>query len=289
MRSFEHFTVIDWSGENVARPKGLAVAHLSTHGSKPLLVERPARWSRGDLLAELLRHADLRSDMLIGLDLSPGLPFVDCGSYFPGWPDAPTDAKELWRRVDELSTSDEHLSASGFLADADAGQHFLHQSGPGARYPGGSGRLRRCEKEQAAMGLAPYSCFRLIGAAQVGKSSLTGMRVLQRLGGRIPVWPFDPVPVRGPLIVEIYTSLAARAAGIGKGRSKMKTRHALAAALATQGCRAPELPRYDDDHATDALLTVAWLRRAAAMDVLWSPAALTSAIAATEGWTFGVP
>src|SRR3546814_10514255 len=56
----------------------------------------------------------------------------------------------------------------------------------------GRGRLRVCEHGQAAMGLSPQSCFNLVGAAQVGKSSLTCMRVLNRLRGRVPVWPFDP-------------------------------------------------------------------------------------------------
>jgi len=42
-----------------------------------------------------------------------------------------------------------------------------------------------------------------------------------------------------------------------------------------------------DDHATDALLTAAWLRKVSAEGSRWSPAALTPAIARTEGWTFG--
>ena len=44
-----------------------------------------------------------------------------------------------------------------------------------------------------------------------------------------------------------------------------------------------------DDHTTDAILTAAWLRRAAHDPALWSPSALTPEIARTEGWTFGVP
>ena len=32
------------------------------------------------------------------------------------------------------------------------------------------------------MGCKPYSNFNLVGAAQVGKSSLSGMRMLHRLG-----------------------------------------------------------------------------------------------------------
>ncbi|WP_204315773.1 hypothetical protein, partial [Stenotrophomonas maltophilia] len=68
----------------------------------------------------------------------------------------------------------------------------------------------------------PYSCFNLVGASQVGKSSLTGMRVLHRLRGKVPLWPFDPLPEAGPVLVEIYTALAARAAGMRKGISKIR-------------------------------------------------------------------
>jgi hypothetical protein len=147
--------------------------------------------------------------------------------------------------------------------------------------------LRQTELRQAQQELSPSSCFNLVGAAQVGKSSLTGMRVLNRLAGYVSIWPFDPVPETGSVIVEIYTSLAARAAKIPKGRSKMLTGEALDAALGELGVKAhSELPRYTD-HATDAILTAAWLRRAAHDAELWNPAGLLD-VAATEGWTFGV-
>lgn len=289
LRTFAHFAVVDWSGEAVARPHGLAVAQSNRGVTAPTLVRRTERWSREMILQELLALADAGSDVLIGLDLSPGLPFADETAYCPGWDGSPPDAKGLWRLVDELSADDAHLSASGFVGSPEVARHFRHQGGAGDLFTGGRGRLRVCEEAQRAMRLVPSSCFNLIGAAQVGKSSLTGMRVLHRLGGRIPVWPFDPLPAHGPVIVEIYTSLAARAAGLPAGRSKIRDGAALDAALAVLGSRPhAALTRYDD-HATDAILTAAWLRRAAENPALWSPAGLTETIAATEGWTFGVP
>ena len=114
------------------------------------------------------------------------------------------------------------------------------------------------------------------------------MRVLHRLGGVVPIWPFDPLPDHGPVIVEIYTALAARAAGLRKGLSKIRDSASLDEALAAFGTR-PHAPlaRYDD-HSTDAILTTAWLRRAVADAALWHPEHLTPKIAQTEGWTFGV-
>ena len=285
---FSDFIVIDWSGENVARPKGMAVATANRGSFAPALLTPAGGWSRQTILDHLIAHAAAKSDLLIGLDLSPGLPFVDEGAYFPDWARSPADAKQLWALVDAMSAANPHLGVGSFLGDADVARHFRQQTRTGDLFPRGSGRLRETERAQHAHALRPSSCFNLIGAAQVGKSSLTGMRVLHRLAGRVPVWPFDPVPDSGPAIVEIYTSIAARGAGISAGRSKIRDGVSLDAALLALGSRPHSpLPRYDD-HATDAILTTAWLRGAAEDPTLWSPEHLDPHIAATEGWTFGV-
>lgn len=285
-RRFTRFAAIDWSGQAVARPKGLAVAEVGDDG--PVLVEREGGWSRDAVLDWLVELADAQADMLVGLDLSPALPFLDRDSYFPGWDGSPGDARSLWAMVDLMSADDPYLAASSVVADAELSRHFRRQRACGDRFGTGRGRLRVCEERQLLAGLSPTSCFNLVGAAQVGKSSLTGMRVLHRLAGRIAVWPFDPVPATGPVIVELYTTIAARAAGVRKGLSKLRDPAALDAALAVLGSAA-HLPitRYDD-HATDALLSAAWLRTVAGDAALWAPPGLTAEVARSEGWTFGV-
>jgi hypothetical protein len=111
---------------------------------------------------------------------------------------------------------------------------------------------------------------------------------LQQLAGHVPFWPLDPLPARGAVVVEIYTTIAAREAGLRAGISKMRDGETLDRALAALGSE-PHSPlgRYDD-HATDAILAAAWLRREAGRSGLWHPPALTPVIAQTEGWTFGV-
>jgi len=284
---FDHFVAIDWSGAKGARQKGIAVAICGQGAAAPELVRPEHRWTRAEVLAWLLH--DLPDNCCVGLDLSPGLPFADQGAFFPGWSDTPTTARALWQLVDQVAQDDPHLAVTSFVGHPEARRHFRHgRDDCGDLFQPGRGRLRQTEMRQAQMHLAPSSCFNLIGAAQVGKSSLTGMRVLHGLAGAIPVWPFDPRPQSGSVIVEIYTSLAARAAGIAPGRSKMLHGAALDHALAMLGV-APhkELPRYTD-HATDAILTAAWLRKAAGQAHLWSPAGLEP-VRQTEGWTFGVP
>ncbi|QIG81043.1 hypothetical protein [Stakelama tenebrarum] len=288
IRPFTEFVAIDWSGQAVARPKGLAVARTTTGDAAPELVVPEGGWSRGAILDWLIGLADTGTRALIGLDLSPAFPFIDEGAYFPGWEASPPDAKSLWALVEAISSDDPHLGVGSFVAHPQAKRHFRQRFDCGDLFPAGRGRFRKVEHGQADMALSPYSCFNLVGASQVGKSSLTGMRVFHRLAGRIPFWPFDPVPDAGPLLVEIYTALPARLAGLRKGVSKIRDGETLDRALAAFGS-APHRPlaRYDD-HATDALLTAAWLRRAAEQEALWRPAGLDAHVARTEGWTFGV-
>lgn len=288
MREFADFAVVDWSGQAVERPKGLAVAHVSAGSRAPVLLRPAAGWSRLSVLEWIERLAAIKTDILIGLDLSPALPFADQGAYFPGWSQSPPDAHSLWQMVDRLAAVDDHLAASSFIADSEVGRHFRQLNNCGDRFGGGRGRLRVCEHGQAAMGLSPQSCFNLVGAAQVGKSSLTGMRVLHRLKGRVPMWPFDAIPSKGPVLVEIYTTIAARAAGLRKGISKVRDAGLLDTVLTALSSDAHKPLQSYDDHSTDAVMTTAWLRMAASNPELWAPPGLTPDIARTEGWTFGV-
>jgi len=292
MRTFTQFACFDWSGQAVARPNGLALATIdANHRAVPQLIRPEGGWTRKAALQWMVSHAKAGTDILIGLDLSPTFPFIDHGAYFPGWTDSPPDARTLWALVDDLCNDSPYLAASGFVTDPQARRYFRHGQGDtGDRFGAlGTGRLRVVEQHQRATRQAnSASCFNLVGAAQVGKSSLTGMRVLHRLAGRIPVWPFDPIPDHGPVIVEIYTSIAARAAGLRVGRSKIRDADALREALANlQAAYPAQLVRFDD-HSTDAIITAAWLRKAALQPALWAPEPLNDEIAAKEGWTFGV-
>jgi hypothetical protein len=290
---FEHFAAIDWSGAAGERHKGLALAICAATGGPPRLVRPAHLWSREEVLVWLLE--EMPDATLVGLDLGASLPFCDCGAFFPGWDASPSDARALWALVDRLCEDDPHLAATGFVDHPEASRYFRRHGGrEGLQFhaPDAShrrGRFRVTEQAQAAMGCKPYSNFNLVGAAQVGKSSLTGMRVLHRLAGRMPVWPFDPCPESGSVVLEIYTAIAAMAGGRAPGRSKMKSVAELNQALAHIGSPPVTGSGPMDDHSADALLTAAWLRGVACRRELWSPAAMTAEIAATEGWTFGAP
>ncbi len=288
---FSHFFAIDWSGAAGQRQKGIAVALALAQGGPPALIRPGHVWSREDVLA-MLRH-DLPEDAVVGLDLGISLPFADCAAFFPGWDESPADARALWALIDDICAPDPHLGASSFVDHPAASRYFRRhgaREGPLFRCDQalhGRGRFRVTETAQAAMGCKPYSNFNLVGAAQVGKSSLTGMRMLHRLDGHVPVWPIDPLPETGAVIVEIYTALAAIAAGRTAGRTKITDRPQLDLALEALGSPPIGLTGPIDDHSADALLTAAWLRGNAHRDALWRPRAMTVRIACSEGWTFG--
>jgi hypothetical protein len=287
MARFDRFVAVDWSGAAGERHKGIAIALADGAGGPPVLLTPPLRgWSRPDAL-EVLRQFAIEA-ALIGVDLGISLPFADKGAFFPGWQASPSDARSLWALIDEICAGDAHLGAGALVDHPQLSRYFRRHGGrEGDLFGGGRGRLRVTEHAQAAMGLAPYSNFNLVGAAQVGKSSLTGMRVLNRLAECMAIWPIDPLPPSGAVLCEIYTSLAAIEAGRSKGNAKMRRVEDLNAALAALGSPPVERLGAIDDHSADALLTAAWLRKVHGESARWKPATLTPDIARTEGWTFG--
>lgn len=297
MRQWDHFLAIDWSGAKGERHSGIALALADGQGGPPVLVEPPqGGWSRIEVM-ELLRD-QLPVNTLVGIDLGISLPFNDCGAFFPGWERSPRNAKALWKLIDEICSDDEHLGAHSFVTHPEARRYFRHgKDDEGDRFhlpqaPSREGRMREAEIGQRRQRCRPVSNFNLVGAAQVGKSSLTGMRMLHQLQGHLPVWPMDKVPDKrlkqgGSMLVEIYTGLASREAADMGARTKFLTYADLNAALHVLD--SPPVDRWGDvdDHSSDALLTAAWLRKVAGEDERWEPRCLTAEIAWTEGWTFG--
>jgi hypothetical protein len=280
---FTRFAAIDWSGAKGNRHPGIALAVCDAGNAAPVLAPAPARgWSRTAIAEWIEAHSG--EPLLIGFDMSFCAPILDRGAYLPGETTA-DNARAFWAYVD-ANSPDEDLGAASFL-DSRRGEHFYLGAADGSK--AAFMHFRRCEQHfNASGGGKVTTVYDAIGAAQVPKASFAGMRLLHRLSGKAAIWPFDPLPGSGAVIVEIYTAIAARAAGLRKGRSKIRDADALDAALAALGSRPHALlPRYDD-HSTDAILAAAWLRASAGRRELWHPPALTPEIARAEGWTFGI-
>ena len=281
MRPFTRFACADWSGAKGSRHPGIALAICEAGDEAPRLITPPDKvWSRQGIADWLLSQDD---DVLIGFDFSFAPPFIERGSYLPG-DNVPTSAREFWAYVDDIC-DDPDLGAASFL-ESHHRRHFYFGAADGTK----SDYLfwRQCELLNKSTGKKASTVYDAIGASQVAKASFAGMRLLHQLRDAMAIWPFDPLPARGKVAVEIYTTIAARAAGVAKGRSKIRDAIGLDLALQALGSK-PHLPlKHYTDHATDALITAAWLRKVAENPQLWAPEALNFEIAATEGWTFGV-
>lgn len=280
---FTRFAAIDWSGARGHRHRGIAIAVAEPGDDAPKLIDPPGgAWSRTEVQHWVRAQAD--TDMLIGFDFSFAPPLIERGAYLPGL-NVPTTARPFWAWLDE-QCGDADLGAASFL-ERHRGTHFYLGAADGmkARFM----HFRQCEQRyRLSGGGKPSTVYDAIGAAQVAKASFAGMRLLHHLGGDVPVWPFDPVPDRGAVVVEIYTSIAARAAGLRKGLSKLRHTEALNMALAAFGSAPWTGPDMLSDHQTDVLMTAAWLRWRRDDGALWTPEGLTEGISQTEGWTLGV-
>ena len=281
MRPFTRFACADWSGAKGSRHPGIALAVCEAGDHAPRLVMPPnGMWSRQAVADWLLAQDD---DLLIGFDFSFAPPLVERGSYLPG-DDLPSSAKAFWAYVDTVC-DDPDLGAASFLEQHHR-RHFYFGAADGTK----ANFLfwRQCEILNKNSSGKTSTVYDAIGASQVAKASFAGMRFLNHVREHVAIWPFDALPNRGPVVVEIYTTIAARAAGVAKGRSKIRDSSGLDMALRALGSQPHQpLERYTD-HATDALITAAWLRSVADNPKNWAPKSLNSEIAATEGWTFGV-
>jgi len=287
-----HFTstvAIDWSGAKGKRHKGIAIAEA--RGDDPPRLVRPEHvWSREEVLDWLLERA-AREPTLFGFDFSFAPPFAERGSYLPGETGIPEDARAFWAYVDSRS-NDEDLGAASFLEKVHR-RHFYFGIADGVKAD--FVRFRICDAHLNAQGgRKTASAYDAIGAAQVAKASFSGMRMLHRIDGKVAIWPFDfaqdgpmdELPENGSAVVEIYTRIYLRNAGMsGK---KLRSRADVNQALKGLGSKPVRLPFEPNDHQTDALVTAAGMRTHLNHPLAFAPPGLTDDLAQTEGWTFGI-
>jgi hypothetical protein len=280
---FTRFAAIDWSGAKGKRHKGVAIALAEAGDASPKLVRPDHVWSRTEVLDWLLAEA-AAAPTLFGFDFSFAPPIAERGEYLPGEPGVPSTAREFWAYVDARAR-DEDLGAASFLEQVHR-RHFYFgiADGEKARFV----RFRQCDARLNAQGgRKTASAYDAIGAAQVAKASFSGMRLLHRLHGRVAIWPMDALPEQGSAVVEIYTRIYLRRAGMSG--TKLRSRADLDRALAALGSRPSKLRFEPNDHQTDALVTAAGMRALATSEPrAFAPEGLTPELAHTEGWTFGI-
>ncbi|MEP6983310.1 MAG: hypothetical protein ABI853_06665 [Sphingomicrobium sp.] len=282
MRPFSSCVAIDWSGAKGKRHKGIAIAEARGEAA-PRLVRPGHVWSREEVLGWLIKRAE-NEPTLFGFDFSFAPPLIELGEYLPGEPAVPQTAREFWAYVDG-KCDDEDLGAASFLEIAHR-KHFYFGIADGVKAD--FVRFRQCDARLNAQGgRKTASAYDAIGAAQVAKASFSGMRFLHRLDGKVAIWPMDRLPEHGSAVVEIYTRIYLRRAGMSG--VKLRTRAVLNRALKGLGSPPARLRFEPNDHQTDALVTAAGMRQLALTEPrAFDPEGLTPEIARSEGWTFGV-
>jgi hypothetical protein len=284
---FDGFIAIDWSGAAGKRYRGIAVAECAPGSGAPELVPPPdtgCPWSRTQVLNWLDWRIGQGGRLLIGIDCAFSLPFDTAASYFP---DSAATVFDLWERVERVCRSDPDLFGGAFP------RHPAHGAGywiAGTR-PEGFRLGRRATEDACRAGGygSPESPYKLIGAKQVGKGALAGMRLLRALRLRrddVAVWPFERTEGRSTL-VEIYPRLFLMRTGWGlrKVRTWMDLNGCLAL-LDSDGVDASA--PVPTDHDTDALVSAAGLRRLCKNPSVWVPDGLDERAQNQEGWIFGV-
>ena len=280
MRRFTRTIAIDWSGAKGRRHKGIAIAKARA-GAPPRLVRPGHVWSRLEVADWLVAEA-AKEPTLFGFDFSFAPPLIERGSYLPG-EDVPDTAREFWGYV-EARCDDEDLGAASFLEVAHR-KHFYFGIADGVKAD--FVHFRQCDQRLNELGgRKTASAYDAIGAAQVAKASFSGMRLLHHLGARVAIWPMDPLRDGQSAVVEIYTRIYIRNAGLsGK---KIRTTAELNQALVALGSMPVKLRTTPSDHQTDALVTAAGMLAHLKNPLAFDPPGLTPEIAQTEGWTFGI-
>jgi hypothetical protein len=282
---FDAYIGIDWSG--AARGyDGIAVAICRNGRAAPKLVAPRRRfWTRGEIAEWLDKQLQSASRLLIGFDFGFSFPYEPEVGYLGGLARGVDDVVSLWSLIESKSAGEADFGCMTFLNDPMYSGLFWTTGPKPQRWVD---RKRLTEDAcSAATQTHPDTLYKLLHSKQVGKASITGMRVLRGLRSKnVAVWPFEKV--ERSALVEMYPTMFRK---IATGSTqKLRSRSALNAALRPFNSESlRSLPGYEySDHETDALTSAAGLRWLAADSTVWRVPAFEAARIEREGWIFGV-
>jgi hypothetical protein len=205
-RSFDEFVAIDWSGAR-GNYQGIAVATCGAGNDGPTLVKSAGtRWTRHEIAEWLVAKlgGSTARPHRTGLCF-PVFPYEEGCGYLAG-STAINDIFQLWSLIDEKSGADPDFGCRAFvdtrITPICSGEHPERLQG---------GRTASVARKLVCAELTRtrrIPCTSSLGPKQVGKASITGMRVLKDVRSRarnVAVWPFEPISKSA--LVEIYPTL----------------------------------------------------------------------------------
>ncbi|MCR9256817.1 MAG: hypothetical protein NXI16_12075 [Alphaproteobacteria bacterium] len=290
MSRFDAILALDWSGAK-GRYTGIAIAELLAEADSPRLV-RPsgARWTRAAAAAYLLDRIAAGERLLITIDCAFSMPYLPDEGYLQARTPGIDRAPDLWALLDAAARDAPDFAIGPMLDDPRMAPSYWASGKQPADWKGEKRLTERACAE--ATGTRPETVFKLVGAKQVGKASLTGMRTIHHMRkaepDRLSVWPFEERETQA-VMAEIYPTLFRRqAAGT---LAKITDAATLSGALAALDCGpARGVGATLSDHEGDALITAAGLRRfLATSDTPFALPVRDRDRVCREGWILGVP
>lgn len=288
MKNFDVFVGVDWSGaKSPMRTKSIALAGLHQTSSQIELYDQIR--SRTAVFEWILAQINSSYRILVGVDCNFGYA-QEVGVQQFG---VSYDHRDLWAEVEACNEGKENFFAGGFWQHPKYAKYFWETG----KKPVGFSMPRRLTEVicgEAGMGW-PESPFKLIGAKQVGKGGLSGMRLAyhlkKQLGEKVCIWPFEQHLCMSAQIVitEIYPRQFIRRAGLGSKKLDLKSLNTALEFFKS----APIKDKNITDHDADAIVSAAGLRylcggKETVPQRLAYPKMLDTKRASREGWIFGV-
>ena len=286
---FDEYIGVDWSGaKSPQHSHSIALATCNTLGSEAPspISKKLSRTDVHNLIVEKLK-GDKR--VLVGIDCNFGY----AASVAKKQLGEAVNYTRLWQAVDSVNAEHKNFFAGNTWSTSDFAEYFWTQ-GKQPEWFNPQLLRRHTETAAAEQGLGiPESPFKLIGAKQVGKGGLAGMRMLRSLkstyGDKIAIWPFETSLIASAQVVmtEIYPRLFIKHAGFGN--NKVRDVESLNKILKHFSCKPFIQNGPLNDHLSDAIIASAGLRwyckhkAPFSVDVDMPVQAIT-----LEGWIFGV-
>ncbi len=244
-RLFNAYVMVDWSAAQTPKTgKDSIWIGVSKRDIRfrPIFEAHnpPTRQAAEALLREVLADLRRRQDRaLVGFDFPLGYPRGTAQALTLKTSDDVTPQRAMWswlgaHAVDKADNTNNRFSLAARMnrlmtgearpfwgAPARDTQRWLSATKPAADADGGLPPLRLTERRTQGRGKAgAKSVWQLMGAGSVGGQAITGVpavkRLVDELGGRALVWPFDagwraPTPAdldgKEAVVVEIYPAL----------------------------------------------------------------------------------
>lgn len=288
MKNFDQFVGVDWSGaKSPINTKSIAVAVCEQGASAPVLLpDLRSRTAVAEWIGGLVGK-DKRT--LIGIDCNFGY----ARSVVQKQLGAKATAHDLWVEVARVNQDQPNFFAGNFWTDNQYAPYFWTE---GKMPESFQMPKRQTEITCADNGYGrPESPFKLIGAKQVGKGGLAGMRMAHylkaQLGDDLAIWPFENADNAKIVMSEIYPRQFLMR--VGHGTTKVRDVETLNDILPFFKSKKINNDVSITDHDTDALVSAAGLRYLCAMNKdiplnISKPPSLNDDARQVEGWIFGV-